>query len=110
MKALARRKDPATSHDSARAVERKGKAHSDREACLQAVRQHPGKTAYEIAAILGIEGIIPGKRLPELRKPHLVKNGPPRICAVRKSKAMTWWPGERPEMKQEEIPWVRPQS
>lgn len=111
MKALARRTDPATSHAAARAVERKGKAHSQREACLEAVRQHPGKTAYEIAAILGIEGIVPGKRLPELRdQAKLIKDGPARICAVRKSKAMTWWMAELEEMKQEEIPWATPQA
>ena len=109
MRALARRTDPATSLEAARALEYWGKARSQRYQCVEAVRAHPGKTPYEIAAILGIEGIIPGKRLPEARKMGLVKNGTPRVCEVRKSKAMTWWPAEKQEMKQEEIPWTEPQ-
>ena len=90
-KARARGTDPETSHQVARDVERKGKAATQRQACLEAVREHPGRTAYEIAALLDLEGIVPGKRLPELREINLVKNGPVRACSIRKSKAMTWW-------------------
>ena len=103
VQASARRTDPATSLEAARKLERVGKAHTQRMNCVRAVREHPGKTAYEIARILGCDGIIPGKRLPEARKLGFVKNGTPRVCEVRGSKAMTWWPGDRPEIKQEEM-------
>lgn len=110
MKVLSRSTDPATSHEAARKLERGGEAHTQRMECVRAVREHPGKTPYEIARILGCDGIIPGKRLPDARKKGLVKNGAPRECSIRGSKAMTWWPGERPEMKQEKIPWTAPQE
>ncbi len=105
MKARARRSDPATSHLAAKTIELEGKAGGQRRACLEAVREHPGKTAYEIAAILGFEGIVPGKRLPELRDtaPPLVRNGEVRVCSVRGSKAMTWWLTERAGLKQRDL-------
>lgn len=88
--AAARRTDPGTSHEAARSVEESGAASDQRARCLLAVRAHPGSTAAEIAAILGMERHAPSRRLPELRAAGLVKNGPARICRVVGRSSVTW--------------------
>lgn len=104
MKARARRTDPATSHEAAQLVEITGKAGSQRRLCYDEVFRNPGSTASEIAAALQIERIIPGKRLPELRDGGVIKTGSERICRVRGTMCMTWWPAAAPEMKQATLP------
>jgi hypothetical protein len=94
MQARARGADPATSHEAAIRVERKGKAASQREQLASEVRLYPGLTAAEYARILGMERHVPSRRLPELREAGIVKNGWARECSVMKTSCMTWWPCE----------------
>lgn len=92
--ATSRKSDPATSHDAAAKVESSGRAGSDRARLLEAVRHHPGHTAGELAMLdsVRMERSEVSKRLPELRKMGLVKNGEARECFARKSRMLTWWP------------------
>jgi hypothetical protein len=87
--AKARAKDPATSHEAARKVEKDGVAQDQRSRCLAIVQQSPGLTAGEIQAKLGF---LAHKRLPELRDLYLIRNGEPRKCTVNGTRQMTWWP------------------
>lgn len=98
--ASARRSDPATSLEAAKAAEEGGRAQTDREACLSAVCLAPGLTAGEIATRLGLERHIPSRRLPELRAQGKVENGPARLCRVLDTKAMTWNPAQPRAMNQ----------
>ncbi len=88
--ARARGSDPSTSHEAAQELERKGKGVGQRALCLRGLDEHPDSTPYELAKALGIEGIIPGKRLPELKIRGLAEPGEPRICKVRGTKARPW--------------------
>ena len=90
VRARARRTDPATSLEAANDLEQKGKGNSQREACIRELAKYPDSTPYELAAGMGIDGIIPGKRLPELQKMGLAEPGQPRICRVRGTKARPW--------------------
>jgi hypothetical protein len=93
--ALARKTDPATSHQAAQQIERNGRAAKQRDACLLWVNQRPGSTAAEIAALAELERHVPSRRLPELRDAGLVVNGPARECSVQHTKAMTWLPVDK---------------
>ena len=91
-KASARHDDPATSRAAAAKVEGSGKAATQRNACLKAVRGHPGWTAAEIAFATYQERHIPSRRLPELRTMGLVHNGETHLCSVTGNASMTWNP------------------
>lgn len=90
--ASARHDDPATSHEAAAKLEGSGKAFTQRNICLKAVRAQPGLTAAEIADEIGMERHIPSRRLPELRAMGLVYNGEVCLCAVTGNASMTWNP------------------
>jgi len=90
--AKARRTDPDTSHEAAATVNATGTAGGQRMACLAYLTARPGQqfTAAEIANALGMERHAPSRRLPELRKMGLVKNGPARTCRVQNTQSLTW--------------------
>lgn len=89
--ALSRSTDPHTSREAAEKVTTSGTASAQRETCLRAVREEPGLTAAEIAARCGLERHVPSRRLPELRKAGLVRNGAARECRVMGTNCLTWW-------------------
>ena len=82
-----RNNDPPTSALAGRDVEAGGSAQQHRAMCFDAVMQTPGLTAREIENRLGIKA---HKRLPELRRAGMVRNGRSRICTVSGRLAMTW--------------------
>ena len=84
-----RNNDPPTSALAGRDVEAGGSARQHRTMCFDAVMQTPGLTAREIEDGLGIKA---HKRLPELRRAGMVRNGRSRICTVGGRLAMTWQP------------------
>ena len=93
IKARARVSDPMTSHLAAAEHELSGKAATHRELCLKAVRKYPGLTSFEIDNALGVNEVA-HRRLPELRKMGLIKNGLARKCRIKNTMCMTWWPYE----------------
>jgi hypothetical protein len=84
-----RNSDPPTSALAGQEVETHGLARRHRAVCLNAVLEMPGQTAREIEDELGIKA---HKRLPELRRGGLVRNGKPRPCSVTGRLALTWHP------------------
>jgi hypothetical protein len=100
----ARRKDGAGSHDAAAKIERSGRALSDAQRVLAAVRRWPGSTSMELAKNAHIDRYICGKRLPELASEavHLVRkvafstDAEPTLnttrCAISNVRAFRWWP------------------
>jgi CRP-like cAMP-binding protein len=92
--AASRKTNPATSRTAARRHEAKGKAASNRHACLEALCAASGSTAAEIAQLAGLERHEASRRLPELRRAGLVKNGPARVCRVTGNLSLTWTTGQ----------------
>ena len=84
-----RNSSPPTSALAGRDVEAGGSARQHRAMCFDAVMRTPGLTAREIENRLGIKA---HKRLPELRRAGMVRNGRSRICTVGGRLAMTWQP------------------
>lgn len=91
-RARARNTDPATSQEAAQKVEDRGIAHTQRALCLAYMRKHPGQTSAEIAAGLGVDRHMPGRRLSELRDEADVVMGEERICTKTGSRCVTWFP------------------
>ena len=91
--ARARLTDPDTSHEAAAQVEQSGRAGSDRAKMLEAVTRFPGHTAVELVGLVMCQGVTrhnASRRLAELRKAGLVKNGPARVCSVAGTKMLIW--------------------
>ena len=84
-----RNNDPPTSALAGRQAEANGSARQHRVMCFDTVMQTPGLTAREIEDRLGIKA---HKRLPELRRAGMVRNGAARICTVSGKLALTWQP------------------
>jgi len=83
---------PETSREAAMLVEGSGKAAGQRRMLWRAVTVHPGCTAPEIAALIGIDRYDASRRLPELRdKLHVVRNGEARVCKELGTNQNTWW-------------------
>lgn len=94
----ARSTDPATSHEAAEHVRRSGLANEQQRQCLAAVVRWPGRTASELAGNAGavwkstLTRYDFGRRLPELRRLGVIRNGVARTCKVTGREAMTWEP------------------
>jgi CRP-like cAMP-binding protein len=87
---LYRATDPVTSRIAAEKVTR-GTAQSNRAILLAAVEANPGRTAVELAHLTGVDRHEASRRLPDLRRAGLVRNGPERACSVSGNFMGTWW-------------------
>jgi hypothetical protein len=93
---LAANADPATSHEAAARHKSSGKLGSHERIALDLVRQHPGKTRWELwnlatdaeRAELG-DSVELMRRLGGLLGTSL-KHGPQRVCRVKGTRAVTW--------------------
>lgn len=103
LKARSRNSDPETSYDAARLVEISGKAGSQRRRCYDAIRLQPGLTSSEVDNLLGFSREVAHRRLPELRDAGLLKTGPERVCRIRGTSHLTWFPADPPEPEQREL-------
>ena len=88
---LARRTDPQTSHAAAREYRDSGKLSESKAEVLDAVRNHGGCTAVELAAKAGLDRYETSRRLADLKNARLVRLGGSRVCEVNKRKMETWW-------------------
>lgn len=101
---LARSGDPDTSHMAAEAVT--PKLTEIEQWALERVRLTPGLTQFE----LGYEhsrdnNRKPGRRMSELERLGLVRQGLKRKCTMTKCMAYTWWPvAEGEETTDPEVP------
>lgn len=87
MKPNYRNTDPPTSELHGREAEANGSARRHRAMCFETVARTPGLTAREIEDRLDIKA---HKRLPELRRAGMVRNGRSRTCTVSGRQALTW--------------------
>ena len=88
---LAKKNDPATSHEAGRKIRRKlGKHHKRTFECVLAT---PGMTARELAEHHKFKDIRDiNRRLSECVKLGLIRIGETRPCLHTGHKAMTWYP------------------
>lgn len=93
---LAATTDPSTSLAAAEEVTRNGQADVQRQMVLEVLRRHPGMTSAEMARMSGTPGSrhLFARRLPDLVKLRLARQGEKRECVVCKSVCVTWWPEE----------------
>lgn len=87
---LARKTDPATSHEAAREHKESGRAAKSAAAVLAAVNRFPGSTAVELASKAGLDRYEVSRRLADLYRHMIVRHGKVRECTINGRKMMTW--------------------
>lgn len=87
---IARNNDPSTSHEAAREISQGGARARQQRIVLQAVKEHPGLTSFELSRVCGLDRYQTGRRCPELEKAGLVVKGEARTCTVSGRMATTW--------------------
>lgn len=87
---LARRTDPATSHEAARRNVGSGANGSQKTRVLEALRANPGATSAELARAMGVDRAMTARRLSDLEGDELVHKGPARECRANGGSAVTW--------------------
>lgn len=94
------RNDPVTSYIAAEKLAKSGRAQSQRDAVLSALKVHNGATSAELGAYMGRDRYMPARRLPELEEAGLIIQGPARACRVlsplrnRPVRCVTWFLAE----------------
>jgi hypothetical protein len=96
---MARRSDPETSHAAAAEMLHSGKLTAQQGRVLALVAKHPGCTSLELAAISDgkLDRYQIARRLPELKRGHVVRMGSTRKCNIGDRPAVTWWPERQVE-------------
>lgn len=93
MSDLARGTDPESSHQAGDHLTDSGLRAVQKHQSLQAVKQFPGKTSRELAALIGGNTetrYILARRLADLEHDGKVRKGPARACTVSGHQAVTW--------------------
>lgn len=100
--------DPTTSLQAEHRLRTSGKLGGLQRDVLEAVTRWPGRTAVELAVLMGrargfaidtADGVKlrqnVSRRLPELAKGNLTRRGKPRVCDVYGTCQSTWYAVER---------------
>ena len=87
-----RNSDPETSRIAERETTTSGKRVTNLMKIVNFVKEKPGHTAGEIAKALDMERSEVSKRLADARHLLLLDDGNARLCQVKNSKMMTWYP------------------
>lgn len=89
---------PATEREAAALHTGSGKRQSHCDALLAAVKAHPGWTSGELGADTGYGDVEARRRLYDLKRQGLVRQGDARLSTVLpKTRQMTWWPRKTQE-------------
>lgn len=98
---LVRRSDPETSREAAEKVVDSGKYQTDFQDTADLVREHPGRTRYELEkldqSIIGRGHGGPeriSKRLKDVERAGLIFKGKKRQCFEHGTQCATWYPAE----------------
>ena len=91
--------DPITSHESAERVTASGSRAKNAFLILDLLKQYPGLTSIELFESATDELKVHLKepqeirrRLHDLHVEQLVSQGPRRLCKIRKTSMVTWFP------------------
>jgi len=89
---LARTDDPWTSHQAAHWAVKSGLVGSEQQRALGCVVRWPGRTATELAKLVGdADPRRINRRLGELERKGVVHRGNARRCSHTGRAAATWW-------------------
>lgn len=89
--ARSHRDDPETSKTAARQMNKSGKARTNAEIVLDAVRQWPDRTSTELGSVCeGLDLAEIRRRLTDLRQHGLIEATGSRPCKVKLTKQTTW--------------------
>jgi hypothetical protein len=88
----ARHSDPDTSREAARQAKRSGRQHRHAAVVLDLVRRNPGSTSGELweASNGQLERHEVSRRLADVCRAGLVRQGVARVCRVKGTKMVTW--------------------
>ena len=88
--------DPSTSFQAAERARKSGMIGRQAMRVFCAVQRHPGATSRELAATIdALDRWAVARRLPELVRMGIVKQGDKRRCEIAGTMAVTWWPKEK---------------
>lgn len=93
-RALAHRNDPDTSVIAAERHVASGANDSQCEKVHKCLCSYLGCTSAELADHCGLDRTMVARRLPDLVKRKLARQGGKRICEVTGSLSVTWWTAE----------------
>ena len=88
----ARRSDPPTSHEAAHNAHYSGLIGRQCVSVYLSLFNHRGATSAELANHMNVDRALPARRLPELAHSGLIDKGASRLCNVKGTRAITWWP------------------
>jgi len=91
---LAHRNDPETSRLAAERHVESGANDSQCERVYNCLRNYLGCTSAELAEHYGLDRTMVARRLPDLVKRKLARQGGKRLCTVTQSLSVTWWIAE----------------
>lgn len=87
-------RDPVTSFEAAERVNKSGRRQANIERVYKAVQNHSGYTSRELSYIVDLERHEVARRLSDLLKMGLVRQGGKRTCMKAGTMAVTWLPTE----------------
>ena len=83
--------DPFTSYESAEQLEESGRFQKQKSLVYRAIKARNGLTSAELANRMGVSRYLTARRLPDLMREGLVKQGPVRMCRATGRKCVTWF-------------------
>lgn len=89
--AVARRRDPSTSHEAAERMNRRGTT-GEHEAIILSTLRRLGRpsTNGEIAACCELDFVAVARRMAGLEKAGEIERLPKRVCTVKQTAALVW--------------------
>ena len=85
----ARNTDPESIHLAGEEITNSGQRQRQIDLVSAVVRDMPGRTSRELAAITHLDRYMLARRLPDCAS---VRKGDMRKCVVSQKQAVTWWP------------------
>jgi len=99
LKPLHRRNDPETSIGAIERFDASGKRKTHCDLVLESIRLREGRTAAEIGAAVGLTQMQANRRLPDLMRDGLARQGQPKLCSIIGSECVTWWLGSESDQR-----------
>ena len=87
---VARRSDPASSHQAAAEITRDGSRARQQRVVLETVLRNPDHTAFELTRFCELDRYQIQRRLSEMASTGLVEKGPARVCSITGRQAVVW--------------------
>ena len=87
-----RRTDPPSSKAAEQRVTHSGQRRKQADIVLDAVKAHPGRTAWMLTQFCELDRYQIQRRLSDLERIGKVSKGRSRVCTVQGTQAVSWWP------------------